>query len=188
MALEKTLVEEIEEKEQEKQEKEEEKQEDEKKEPALKLKRKTQKKTKLEKSIEVLSNGFLAAAEKEAKTMIEIEHMRQKERLEHEICLRELENERRREERQHKLLLLNVLSQNRNQVPLQDVSFGQQICITNMAVQVSCSNLQVVLITQMELLVHIINYSWYAVVTMLCCMLFASLKLPDTFMRIYWKA
>ena len=126
MELEKTLVEEIEEKEQEKQEKEEEKQEDEKKEPALKLNRKTPKKTKLEKSIEVLSNGFLAAAEKEAKTMIEIERMRQKERLEHEICLRELENERRREERHHELLLLNVLSQNRNQVPLQDVSFGQQ--------------------------------------------------------------
>ena len=135
--LEKTLADEIEEKEQEKkrekhedvteQEKEEEKQEGEKKEPALKLmKRKTPKKTKLEKSNEVLSNGFLAAAEKEAKTMIEIERMRQKERLEHEIRLRELENERRREERQHELLLLNVLSQNRNHVPLQDVSFGQQ--------------------------------------------------------------
>ena len=83
------------------------------------MKRKTPKKTKLEKSIEVLSNGFLAAAEKEAETMITIENMRHKG-----IRLRELDNERRREERQHELLLLNLLSQNRNQVPSQDVNFG----------------------------------------------------------------
>ena len=34
------------------------------------MKRKTPKKTKVEKSIEVLSNGFMTAAEKEAETMI----------------------------------------------------------------------------------------------------------------------
>lgn len=113
------------EKKEEEEKQEEEKQEGEKQEVAMKLmKRKIPNKTKLEKSIEVLSNGFLAAAEKEAETMITIEKMRHKERLEHEIRLRELDNERRWEERQHELLLLNLLSQNRNPVPSQDVNFG----------------------------------------------------------------
>ena len=94
-------------------------------------KRKTPKKTKVEKSIEVLSNGFMAAAEKEAETMMKIESMCHKERLEHEILLRELDNEWRREERQHELLLLNLLSQNRNQVPPQDVNFGQHNMMYN---------------------------------------------------------
>ena len=76
--------------------------------------KKNTKKTKLEKSIEVLSNGFLAAAEKEAETMITIENMQHKERQEHEIRLRELDNERRREERQHELLLLNLESKSQS--------------------------------------------------------------------------
>lgn len=130
---EKTIAEEIEEKkENEKKENEKngnEKNENEKKEKEASmqiLKRKIPKKTKLEKSIEVLSNGFRAAAEKETEMMVKLEQMRHKEMLEHEIRLKELENERRREERQHELLLLNVLSQNRNQVASQDVHFGQQ--------------------------------------------------------------
>jgi hypothetical protein len=137
--VEKMSVEEKGEKEQEKDEVEHDKEEkkvkekqEQKKEVALKLmKRKTPKKTKLEKSIEVLSNGFLAAAEKEAETMMMIEGMRQKERMEQEIRLKELDNEWRREERQHELLLLNVLTQNRNQVPTQDVNYGQSTMIYN---------------------------------------------------------
>ena len=120
------------EKKEEEEKQEEEKQGGEKQEVAMKLmKRKIPKKTKLEKSIEVLSNGFVAAAEKEAETMITIENMRHKERLEHEIRLRELDNERRREERQHELLLLNLLSQNRNPVPSQDVNFGPPTMYNN---------------------------------------------------------
>ena len=120
---EKTIAEEIEEK-KENEKNENEKNENEKKEKEASmqiLKRKIPKKTKLEKSIEVLSNGFRAAAEKETEMMVKLEQMRQ-----HEIRLKELENERRREERQHELLLLNVLSQNRNQVTSQDVHFWQQ--------------------------------------------------------------
>lgn len=125
---EKNIAEEIEEK--NKNEKKDEKNENEKKvkEASIKmLKRKPPKKTKLEKSIEVLSDGFRAAAEKETEMMIKLEQMRHKETLEHEIRLKELENERRREERQHELLLLNVLSQNRNPVAgnSNDVHFGQ---------------------------------------------------------------
>ena len=113
---EKTMAEEIGEKEAEKKEA-----------PVKIFKRKIPKKTKLEKSIEVLSNGFCAAAEKETEMMMKLEQMRHKEMLEHEIRLKKLGNERRREERQHELLLLNLLSQNQNQAPPQEVTIGQNM-------------------------------------------------------------
>ena len=77
------------------------------------------KKTKLEKSIEMLSEGFQASIEKETDMFMKLERMRHREMLEHEIRLKELDNERRREERQHELLLLNLLGQTRNPLPPQ---------------------------------------------------------------------
>ena len=78
------------------------------------------KKSKLEKSIELLGNSFRAASEKESEMMMKIEQNRHKEMLEHDIRLKELDNDRRREERQHELMLFKMLSQNRNQAPPQE--------------------------------------------------------------------
>ena len=60
-------------------------------------------KQKIEKSMEIQSNGFLVASEKEAAVLYKFEEMRSKQLMEHEIRLRQLDNERRKEERQHEL-------------------------------------------------------------------------------------
>lgn len=84
---------------------------------------KKERKTKLEKSIAVLSDSFKDAAEREMDMLMKLEQMRHKEMLEHEIRLKELDNERRREERQHELMLLNLLNNNRNPYPPQMMDF-----------------------------------------------------------------
>ena len=62
-----------------------------------------ERKTKLEKSIAVLSDSFKDAAEREMDMLMKLEQMRHKEMLEHEIRLKEVDNDNnhRREERQH---------------------------------------------------------------------------------------
>ena len=91
-------------------------------------KAKNVKKSKLEKSIELLGNSFIAASEKESEMMMKIEQNRHKEMLEHEIRLKELDNDRRREERQHELMLFKMLSQNRNQAPPQEeINFNPSV-------------------------------------------------------------
>ena len=91
-------------------------------------KAKNVKKSKLEKSIELLGNSFRAASEKESEMMMKIEQNRHKEMLEHEIRLKELDNDRRREERQHELMLFKMLSQNRNQAtPQEEINFNPSV-------------------------------------------------------------
>ena len=85
---------------------------------------KKERKTKLEKSIAVLSDSFKDAAEREMDMLMKLEQMRHKEMLEHEIRLKELDNERRIEERQHELMLLNILNNNRNPYPPQMMDKG----------------------------------------------------------------
>lgn len=87
---------------------------------------KKERKTKLEKSIAVLSDSFKDAAEREMDMLMKLEQMRHKEMLEHEIRLKELDNERRREERQHELMLLNLLNNNRNPYPPQIMDFYKE--------------------------------------------------------------
>ncbi len=70
-----------------------------------------EKKTKLEKSLEILNKGFKDVAEKETDRFIKLEEMRHKQDLEYQLKLRELENQRRREERQHELAIFQLLSQ-----------------------------------------------------------------------------
>lgn len=82
-----------------------------------------ERKTKLEKSIAILSDSFKDAADREMDMLMKLEQMRHKEVLEHEIRLKELDNERRREERQHELMLLNLLNNNRNPYPPQMMDF-----------------------------------------------------------------
>ena len=84
---------------------------------------KKERKTKLEKSIAVLSDSFKDAAEREMDMLMRLEQMRHKEMLEREIRLKELDNECRREERQHELMLLNLLNNNRNPYPPQMMDF-----------------------------------------------------------------
>lgn len=86
-------------------------------------KQEVKRKTKLEKSIAMLSDSFKDAAEREMDMLMKLEQMRHKEMLEHEIRLKELDNERRREERQHELMLLNLLNNNRNPYPPQMMDF-----------------------------------------------------------------
>ena len=87
---------------------------------------KKERKTKLEKSIAVLSDSFKDAAEREMDMLMKLEQMRHKEMLEHEIRLKELDNERRIEERQHELMLLNILNNNRNPYPPQMMDFYRE--------------------------------------------------------------
>ncbi|XP_068739193.1 transcription initiation factor TFIID subunit 7-like [Montipora capricornis] len=68
---------------------------------------KKERKTKLEKSMAVLSDSFKDAAEREMDMLMKLEQMRHKDMFEHEMRLKELDNERRIEERQHELMLLN---------------------------------------------------------------------------------
>ena len=70
-----------------------------------------EKKTKLEKSLEMLNKGFKEVAEKETERYVKLEEMRHKQDLEYQIKIRELEMERRREERQHELAIFQVLTQ-----------------------------------------------------------------------------
>ena len=70
-----------------------------------------EKKTKLEKSLEILNKGFKDVAEKETDRFIKLEEMCHKQDLEYQLKLRELENQRRREERQHELAIFQLLSQ-----------------------------------------------------------------------------
>ena len=70
-----------------------------------------EKKTKLEKSLELLNKGFKEVAEKEAERFIKLEEMRHKQDLEYQLKIRELENQRRREERQHELAIFQLLAQ-----------------------------------------------------------------------------
>ena len=84
---------------------------------------KKERKTKLEKSIAVLSDSFKDAAERELDMLMKLEQMRQKEMLKHEVRLKELDNERHREERQHELMLLNLLNNNTNPYPPQMMDF-----------------------------------------------------------------
>ena len=84
---------------------------------------KKERKTKLEKSIAVLSDSFKDAAEREMDMLMRLEQMRHKEMLEREIRLKELDNECRREERQRELMLLNLLNNNRNPYPPQMMDF-----------------------------------------------------------------
>lgn len=74
-----------------------------------------EKKTKLEKSLEILNKGFKEVAEKEAERYIKLEEMRHKQDLEYQLKLREMENERRREERQHELAIFQILTQQTQQ-------------------------------------------------------------------------
>lgn len=84
---------------------------------------KNERKTKLEKSVAVLSDSFKDAAEREMDMLMKLEQMRHKDMLEHEMRLKELDNERRREERHHELMLLNLLNNNRNPHPPQMMDF-----------------------------------------------------------------
>ena len=72
---------------------------------------KKQKKTKLGKSLEVLTEGFLR-----------LEELRHKREMDYQIKMKELDNERRREERKHELAIFHLLPQAR--VPQQQ--HGQQ--------------------------------------------------------------
>ena len=67
------------------------------------------KKTKLEKSLEMLCESFKEATEKEMQQNLKIEEERQKREMEFHLKLRQLEMERRREERQHELSVLQIL-------------------------------------------------------------------------------
>lgn len=84
---------------------------------------KKERKTKLEKSVAVLSDSFKDAAEREMDMLMKLEQMRHKDMLEHEMRLKELDNERRREEQHHELMLLNLLNNNRNPHPPQMMNF-----------------------------------------------------------------
>ena len=68
------------------------------------------KKTKLEKSLEMLCDSFKEATEMEMLQQQKIEEGRHKSEMEFELKLRQLEMERRREERQHELSVLQLLS------------------------------------------------------------------------------
>ena len=70
-----------------------------------------EKKTKLEKSFELLNKGFKEVAEKETERFIKLEEIRHKQDLEYQLKIRELENQRRREERQHELAIFQLLAQ-----------------------------------------------------------------------------
>ena len=77
-----------------------------------------EKKTKLEKSLEILNKGFKDVAEKETDRFIKLEEMRHKQDLEYQLKFRELENQRRREERQHELAIFQLLSQSPQQATI----------------------------------------------------------------------
>ena len=79
---------------------------------------KSVKKTKLEKSMEILSRGFREASEKETEMLFKIEKMRSKQLMDNEIRLRQLDNERRKEERQHEIQMLSMMAQMKSQQPL----------------------------------------------------------------------
>ena len=70
-----------------------------------------EKKTKLEKSLELLSKGFKEVAEKESDRFMKLEEIRHKQDLEYQLKIRELEKQRRREERQHELAIFQLLAQ-----------------------------------------------------------------------------
>lgn len=83
---------------------------------------KKQKKTKLEKSLEVLTEGFRQVTEKETEGFLRLEELRHKREMDYQIKMKELDNERRREERKHELAIFQLLAQAR--VPQQQ--HGQQ--------------------------------------------------------------
>ena len=68
------------------------------------------KKTKLEKSLELLNKGFKEVAVKETQRFIKLEEMHHQQDLEYQLRIRELENQRR-EERQHELTIFQLLAQ-----------------------------------------------------------------------------
>ena len=72
-----------------------------------------EKKTKLEKSMEVLSRSFRQAAEMEAEGFVKMEEMRHKREIDYQLKMKELDNERRREERKHELAIFQLLAQTR---------------------------------------------------------------------------
>jgi uncharacterized protein with gpF-like domain len=88
-------------------------------------------KTKLEKSIELLSESFTNASKREADMMTQLEEKRHKQMLDHELRMKELDNERRREERNHEMLLLQMMCNNRNYSNSQgEVSFSNSAMYT----------------------------------------------------------
>lgn len=74
---------------------------------------KKQRKTKLEKSLEVLTEGFRQVTEKETEGFLRLEELRHQREMDYQIKMKELENERRREERKHELAIFQLLAQSR---------------------------------------------------------------------------
>ena len=71
----------------------------------------TEKKTKLKKSMEVLSRSFRQAAEREAEGFVKMKEMRHKREIDYQLKMKELDNERRREERKCELAIFQFLAQ-----------------------------------------------------------------------------
>ena len=94
------------------------------------------KKTKLEKSLEMLTESFANTSKRETEMMIQLEERRQKATLDHELKMKELDNERRREERQHEILLYQMMCNNRYFGPAQqEQNFNSNTMYTNPVVQ-----------------------------------------------------
>ena len=94
------------------------------------------KKTKLEKSIELLSESFTNASKREVDMMMQLEEKRHKQMLDHEIRMKELDNERRREERKHEMLMVQMMCNNRNYSNSQgEVSFNNNAMYTSPVMQ-----------------------------------------------------
>ena len=94
------------------------------------------KKTKLERSIELLSESFTNASKREADMMMLLEEKRHKQMLDHELRMKELDNERRREERNHEMLLVQMMCNTRNYGPPQgEVSFSNNAMYTTPVIQ-----------------------------------------------------
>ena len=74
---------------------------------------KKQKKAKLEKSLEVLNEGFRQVAEKETEGFLRLEELRHRREMDYQLKMKELDNEQRREARKHELAIFQLLAQAR---------------------------------------------------------------------------